>query len=367
MTTQGPDSLRVPASIAEAATVSIMIATHNRAVDLQQTLQQAALQKYAQLELLVIDDGSQSAVVDLVLQMWPNARCIRHDTAAGQCRRRNEGFHLAKGGYVLQLDDDCSLIRGDEIQRGVEVLESEPETGAVTFFVHNGPDLPSQVCHEAVPGGYIGSFLGACVLFRRSALLQTMGYREFFGNEFEEEELALQLLSRGWRIRFLPEVLVHHRVSTQARDTRRTWMRGLRNRLWALLIHMPMSRLPLEFAWKVGLGAWDACRLCRPFLFIRALGQFVSGAAFVWALRSPLHSDALRVYDAFRVYSILSKEQVENPPKIGLSALALWWRRWKARARGRSSWDGGEGGKGKSATMSYAHELDGQEARRRGL
>jgi GT2 family glycosyltransferase len=336
--------------------VTILIATKDRASDLRVTLREMRKQRYPLTELLVIDDGSKVPVEPLVREAWPGASVIRHEKSAGQCARRNEGFAHANGEYILQLDDDCSLTCPEDLAYAIDQMRRRPEAGAIACYIVNSAVLPANIETSNLQSGCVASFVGAAVLFRKSAVQQTEGYRAFFGNEWEEEELALQLLGRGWQIVFLPRIVAHHRLSLLNRNTARTWMRGLRNRLWAVIIHIPFWRLPFEIGWKMTVGAWDAVRLMRPGRFLRALLEASAGVPRAWSLRRPLSPKGLNRYDALRLRPFLTPAEFDLPPEVTFAAFSAFWRRWRNRARNRSLWEREPGDTGRSYTVAYAHE-----------
>lgn len=333
-----------------------MIATRNRQPELALTLQQLREQTYPNIELMVIDDASESPVEPLVRSIWPDARVIRHEINTGQSQRRTEGFLLASGAYILHLDDDCGFTHPDSLAKAVATLEARPNAAVLAPFLFNGLELPADPGNTLLHSGIVSSFVGAAALIRTSAIRQTAGYRPFFGNEWEEEELCLQLLSSGHAVWFEPSLLAHHRLSSLNRNSERTWMRGLRNRCWAMLIHMPWYRIPLEITWKFALGAWDAIRLNRSRSYFRAWFQFLAGIPQALRLRKPFDPVALRRYDAIRSYHRIDPDVFKSPLKAGLRDLAAWFSRWRNRARDRNQWDKRAGGTGSSYTVGYAHE-----------
>ena len=338
--------------------VTIMIATKDRREPLRVTLAEMRKQDYPVVDMLVIDDGSERSIEPLVHEIWPEAKVVRHESSAGQCARRNEGFALAEGEYILQLDDDCSFVDREHLQYAVDQIRTSPNIGALSFYIINSATLPQAVDTSSLNSGCAVSFVGAAVLFRKAALEQTSGYRTFFGNEWEEEELAMQLLNRGWEIVFVPRIVAHHRLSSLNRNSARTWMRGLRNRLWAQVIHMPLSRLAVEIGWKIGMGAWDAIRLMRIRLFFQALFQCARGLGRAWRLRKPLSSLGLRRYDALRMRPVISSADFENPPAINWKVFNDYRRRWHNRPRNQSVWHADQSDIGSSYTVAYAHEKD---------
>ncbi len=114
--------------------VTILIATKDRLPELRLTLSEQRKQQYSSLQMLVIDDGSKEPVGAAVLEEWPDAVVVRHETNAGQCVRRNEGFSLAKGEFILQLDDDCSLIDPTALALAVKTLRDNPKAERFSLF-----------------------------------------------------------------------------------------------------------------------------------------------------------------------------------------------------------------------------------------
>ena len=320
----------------EMPLVTVVIATKDRHDDLAATVRDLCRQDYPSLEMLVIDDGSASSVVQIVKYCWPEARVIRHEDSRGQSARRNEGFRLATGKYILQLDDDCSLVAADTIAMSVGYMEATPSCAGIKYFIWVGKEMPRELDTSHILSGNCLSYVGAAVFLRRAALEDTAGYRDFFVSYGEEEELCLQFLKRGWRISYRPELIAHHRYSSQNRNNSSAWGRALRNNIWSIMIHCPLLRLPLEIGWKVALGAWDAFRLQRWRRFVEALAQTLRGASEMLKLRDPLDPLSLRRYDAFRAYQVLPYSVFENPPIQKWADFKHWAKRWPNRNRDSS-------------------------------
>jgi GT2 family glycosyltransferase len=340
---------------AQPPLVSILIATKDRPDDLRRTLRELRRQVYPALELIVIDDGSSTPLQPIVDQEWPGAVFIRRPQSAGQCQRRSEGFQIAKGAYVLQLDDDSHPVDANAIAESVAVMEKNSSWGVLSFYVFNGAILPAEL--PALQPKYFSAFVGCGVLFRTAALRQVGGYREFFGNEWEEEELGLRMLAAGWVIYFFPAIAIHHHVSVRNRNQERTWSRNIRNKLWAMTIHMPVRRLPMETGWIAFVGFLDAVRMLRFRSYGQALAQFLGGLPRVVRLRAPMPAIALRRYDAIRFGQISRADDYQSPPKSNWRTIWHWFTRsWMHRARERSAWDKRPGDIGRSPTVGFAHE-----------
>jgi GT2 family glycosyltransferase len=335
--------------------VSILIATKDRPDDLQRTLKELRRQDYASLEMIVIDDGSSAVLEPIVREYWPQTNFVRRSESVGQCRRRSEGFQIARGEYILQLDDDSHPVASSAISEAVRVMQANPSFGGLSFYIFNGPDLPEKL--QAAEPQYHASFVGCGVLFRTQALRQVGGYRDFFENEWEEEELGLRMLAAGWVIYFFPATVIHHHVSVRNRKQVRTWTRQIRNKLWAIVMNTPAGRIPLEAAWVVLVGFLDAIRLLRFKAYYLALVQFIGGFRRALRLRKPMPAIALSRYDAIRFKGIFTAQDYQSPVKLGWREIWRWFTKsWMNRARQRSVWDRRPGDIGGSPTVGFAHQ-----------
>ncbi len=87
--------------------VSVVIPTRDRADRLRAALASALAQQGADVEVVVIDDGSAPAAADAVGALVEGrARLIRHERPQGVSRARNAGIGAARAAWVAFLDDD---------------------------------------------------------------------------------------------------------------------------------------------------------------------------------------------------------------------------------------------------------------------
>ena len=103
--------------------VSVLIPCYNAAPFIGETLKSVFRQTWPQLEVIVVDDGSQDDSVGEVLR-FPRARLIRQ-AHAGAAAARNRAFAESSGTFIQLLDAD-DLIAPDKVARQVERLEDNP-------------------------------------------------------------------------------------------------------------------------------------------------------------------------------------------------------------------------------------------------
>lgn len=84
--------------------VSVIIPTYNRADKVSEAIKSALNQNYKNIEILVIDDGSEDHTSDLMHQ-FPEIKYIQQEHA-GQAAARNNGLKNARGSIIANLDSD---------------------------------------------------------------------------------------------------------------------------------------------------------------------------------------------------------------------------------------------------------------------
>jgi glycosyltransferase involved in cell wall biosynthesis len=88
--------------------VTIVIPTRDRSALLAKAVASALDQDDAQIEVVVVDDGSMSPVPPGSLPS--EVRVIRHRTPRGAAAARNSGLAAARGEWIMFLDDDDTLL-----------------------------------------------------------------------------------------------------------------------------------------------------------------------------------------------------------------------------------------------------------------
>jgi glycosyltransferase involved in cell wall biosynthesis len=126
--------------------VSAIVPLFDKERTVEAALRSVTAQTFADLEILVVDDGSRDSGPALV-QAFPDprVRLIRQDNA-GPGAARNRGIAEAGGRYLAFLDADDEWMPGF-LDRAVQYLDADPALGAVTFA---WLDQPGAI--DCVPG-----------------------------------------------------------------------------------------------------------------------------------------------------------------------------------------------------------------------
>ena len=145
------------ASLRTAPLVSVVMPTRDRVTFLPRAIASVLDQRYANFELLVVDDGSVEDVRAVVTDAKDErVRCVRTEPR-GVCAARNAGLDEATGSIVAYLDDDNIM---DELwlKAIVWAFEQRPDVEVVfgalmiddTATQHgvDGWELPSLWVHD---------------------------------------------------------------------------------------------------------------------------------------------------------------------------------------------------------------------------
>jgi glycosyltransferase involved in cell wall biosynthesis len=105
--------------------ITIITPTYNRADYLQETIESVLSQGHANLEYIVLDDGSKDNTRE-VLERY-NGRIIwqSHENM-GETRTVNKGFEMSTGQIVAIINSDDPLLP-NAIKSAVDVFKSNPE------------------------------------------------------------------------------------------------------------------------------------------------------------------------------------------------------------------------------------------------
>lgn len=105
--------------------ISVIIPAYNATKTIQNCLNSVYNQTYKDLEVIVVDDGSEDDLV-LALTNCQHMLTILHQDNKGAPAARNYGFSVCHGDYVIFLDADI-ILRADAIEKLLEALENSTD------------------------------------------------------------------------------------------------------------------------------------------------------------------------------------------------------------------------------------------------
>jgi glycosyltransferase involved in cell wall biosynthesis len=241
-------------------TVSVMITTKGRLVDLRVTLRVLQQLNPVPLEALITFDGCTEDVADTIKGELAGARVFVNEVRVGSVLSRDRMMREARGDLVLALDDDSYPEQLDCIARIAPFFKQRPKL-AVLHFPQRTDEYPETLAQTYFgPEHLTRSFGNGAAVLRRSTYLQLPGFESHFFHAYEEPDYGLQCAAAGYDVLFSPLVTIRHHYSGQARDEVSIHHRQARNEFWST-----MMRCPFPFA--LGILAWRVfsqfCYACK--------------------------------------------------------------------------------------------------------
>ena len=241
-------------------TVSVMITTKNRIVDLRRTCRALRRLSPPPEEVLITIDGSAADVVEAVQAELPQARPFVNQIGLGSVASRNRMMREARGDLVLALDDDSYPEQLDCIARIVPLFEQRRKL-AVLHFPQRTDEYPGTLAQPNFGSEHLTrSFANSGAVLRRSTYLQLPGFESQFFHMYEEPDYALQCVAAGYDVLFSPVITIRHHYSGQARDEIRVHHRHARNEFWSTLMRCPFPFALGMLGWRVLSQFRYACK-----------------------------------------------------------------------------------------------------------
>lgn len=260
--------------------VSIVVPCFDYGRFLPEALESACAQSDADVEVLVVDDGSADDTPEIAAAFGERVRYLRRPHG-GLARARNAGAAVCRGELVIFLDADDRLDP-DYVARCRAALE--PGLAfvytQVRYFgdregVSRRPEFDLELLKR-------GNYIHASALIR-TELVRRHPYDPRLGPGWEDWDFYLTLAERGHRGRLLDEPLLHYRRHAASLTGRLDRDPAAKSRLRAA-VH---RRHPRLFGWRRVIGAQlEAVRTTAAAALGRTRGAEGTGAAAAGSARS---------------------------------------------------------------------------------
>jgi GT2 family glycosyltransferase len=246
-------------------TVSVMITTRNRAVDLRRTCRVLRGLDPAPAEILITADGCTDDTVQMLKAETlkaeiKNLKVMVNEVGKGSVASRDRMMREARGDLVLALDDDSYPEQSDCISLIVPLFEQNPKL-AVAHFPQRTDEYPETLTQtDFGPARLTRSFANSGAVLRRYVYLQLPGFETRFFHMYEEPDYALQCVAAGYEVLFTPATTIRHHWSLQTRSEVRNHHRHSRNELWSVWLRCPFPQCVGLGAYRIVTQFWYACK-----------------------------------------------------------------------------------------------------------
>lgn len=175
--------------------LSVLITTYNRKDLLQKAVKSVLRQNFANLEIIISDDGEDKGTEELCKTLCKKDRRIFYTKNTrykkGPNGNKNNALDNARGEFIMFLDDDDELLEG-----AINTLVAKSEEGYTHIFgnclIQRGDELTKELSGKGLMqsgevskkdfllGKFYGEFLS---IFKRSLLGDKRFNDELWGNE----------------------------------------------------------------------------------------------------------------------------------------------------------------------------------------
>lgn len=310
--------------------LSVIILSYNRRDELAECLESVFAQDYRPLEVVVVDNGSEDASVEMMKKRFPQVKLVALEENIGACGGRNRALEEAGGRFVIQIDNDATIIPTTAFSRMIERFLAEDDLGIIFTRIEDPqtgrPYRPGYSTSFVDDEFYTWRFHGCAAMICREAI-ERAGYylpEEFF-RAAEENDLAVRVLDAGYNILYCPAVVALHKLSPKARDRGEIIYLTVRNNIAVAWKFYPLRRAVLLTLWRVPhflvtrLAAGDVRAVPRVF-------GILGGIRGALGRRKPISRKTLALIDALTLEPALDLEAMRRmrrePPRVSLAGLA---------------------------------------------
>src|SRR5579864_6422819 len=220
--------------------VSVTIVTYNSGRFIKRCLESVLVQRYANKEVIVVDNASTDGTVDILEQFEDRCQIIYNDENIGFDAAQNQAILLSCGDWVLTLNPDVLLLP-NFIQSLVDAGQIDNKVGSVcgklltilaSFDLPDKPLVDSTGIYftpnlrhldrgsQEVDNGhylnheYVFGATAAAALYRRQMIEDVSLDDEFFDPDFfvyrEDADVAWRAQLMGWRCIYTPLARGYH-------------------------------------------------------------------------------------------------------------------------------------------------------------
>lgn len=269
--------------------ISVILPTYNRTNSLRRSVQSVLEQSYKDIELLIVDDGSDDDTAEIVKEIEDErVRYLPQHENRGACAARNVGIRAARGEYIAFQDSDDVWHR-EKLAAQIHFLQKNDADAVFCAFIRHDGDLTAclpeglsdgeRVTYEAM---LEHNFISTQTLMGKSACFRAEQFDEAYPR-LQDWELGLRLVRR-FKICFdqRPMVEVYVQKDSISKNPRKG--------MWAIehlaaqhrkgLKKNPKSAISMAYAYdhfarEAGDNPWPGiCRLMKGasvWTFMRAI------------------------------------------------------------------------------------------------
>lgn len=244
--------------------VSIVIVNWNGLKWLPECFGSLAHQEYKHVEIIFVDNASKDASVQWVRIHYPRTKIIINKTNLGFADANNVGFKVARGKYVLFLNNDTRVTK-TFLSELVSAIETQPDiAGAQSkILLMDKPDTHDSVGAFLTPTGFLYHYgfakkdkpiydkqidlytaKGACMMFRKDVLDRVSIDGNIFNPDyfayFEETDMCHRVWLAGYRIVYAYKSVIYHKMGATSSNLANAFVQyhSFKNRIATYIVNL---------------------------------------------------------------------------------------------------------------------------------
>jgi glycosyltransferase involved in cell wall biosynthesis len=217
--------------------LSLIVSTIGRPAELRRLCTSLAQQPHSFVELVVVDQGADSAVKAVVDEFAGVIDIVYRTSRRGLSHGRNVGLTVASGRVLAFPDDDCWYPTG-ALEKVSSFFRDHPYIDILTGSAANDDGKP--LGRRAKRSGRLSRTnvwtrgISIAIFLRREVIAQTGGFDEMLGagsgtpiGSGEETDLLVRALDVGFAGYYDRDLVIHHAVPDLGDISARAYSYGI--------------------------------------------------------------------------------------------------------------------------------------------
>ncbi|MEM2928921.1 MAG: glycosyltransferase family 2 protein [Nitrososphaerota archaeon] len=213
--------------------VSIIVLNYNGKNFLDECLTSIFNTKYENFEIILVDNGSIDGSVEYVKEKFgkeEKLKILALNQNMGFAQGNNEGFKIAKGEYVVFLNNDVR-VKENWLKELIKIMEENSNIGAAQpkILLDDGIHIDAAGCFidymgrvyqrgvfEEDKGQYnsideIFYAKGAAIIIRRKVLEEVDIFDPSYFIYYDETDLCWRIWLKGYKVVYIPSSIIYHK------------------------------------------------------------------------------------------------------------------------------------------------------------
>ncbi|MBF0204889.1 MAG: glycosyltransferase family 2 protein [Desulfamplus sp.] len=281
--------------------LSIVFLNYNRLEDTVKTVGHLKKLCYARkdIEIIGVDNDSRDDTPQFLTSQsdWILSLLLKENIGI---EGLNRGFEIARGKYILVLDDDSHPLNINTIDFLIESFDRDENLGVIACRIESENGTPFQTWH--IPDINTDklceslAFVGCGFAIRRELFQKIGWFSEKYFLYQNEIDAAIKIRKIGYKIYYDPRCTVVHRNSPAGRASWRQVFYPTRNTIWLLREYAPFPVSVYYIFSRLCFGGLRALQSGEYQWYLRAIKEAFQCRIKKTPLTGSLYKDFLTLW-----------------------------------------------------------------------